>query len=489
MIAIESGRFPAGALDAPVTLAVASLASDRLDHLLAARERLGAEGDGEALHDFRVALRRLRSLLRVYRRALRGASPERLRQQLTRLARATNQSRDLEVQRAWLAAQEAKFRPRDLVGLRWLERVLGDERVVADGKAVGRIEDRLPRLATRVRRRLDRVAQRRADGPSLARATAALLLAQLDEFADRLAQVRSIEDQDEAHAARIAGKRVRYLLEPLVDEVADAGTAVTLLKALQDLFGEMHDAEMLSRRIAEALEVASTERGRRVATRLRSGATLDTTALRRERRRDPTPGLLAVAARSQERRAAIWRTLEFEWLAQAEARLLDPIRAIADSLAARPEPGREIERKFLLAGLPPDAARHPVLSIDQGYLPGAEIQERIRRVTDGVETRWFRTLKSGDGLVRREIEEATTSDVFEAMWPLTEGRRVQKRRYLVPDGDLVWEIDEFAGRDLVVAEVELPSPVTAATPPEWLAPYVVREVTEEPEYLNVNLAS
>jgi adenylate cyclase len=97
-------------------------------------------------------------------------------------------------------------------------------------------------------------------------------------------------------------------------------------------------------------------------------------------------------------------------------------------------------------------------------------------------------VKAGAGVSRTELEDETTQHVFDTMWPLTEGRRVHKRRYAVADGPHVWEIDEFTDRDLVLAEVELPDADTIVEPPEWLAPYVVREVTGEPEYLNLNLA-
>jgi len=36
--------------------------------------------------------------------------------------------------------------------------------------------------------------------------------------------------------------------------------------------------------------------------------------------------------------------------------------------------------------------------------------------------------------------------------------------------------------------VELPSVETKVDLPEWLKPYVVREVTDEAEYVNLNLA-
>ena len=44
------------------------------------------------------------------------------------------------------------------------------------------------------------------------------------------------------------------------------------------------------------------------------------------------------------------------------------------------------------------------------------------------------------------------------------------------------------GRELVLAEVELTAPDIAVVPPEWLQPYLIREVTGEPEYENRNLA-
>ena len=58
----------------------------------------------------------------------------------------------------------------------------------------------------------------------------------------------------------------------------------------------------------------------------------------------------------------------------------------------------------------------------------------------------------------------------------------------MPDGDHTWEVDQFLDRDLVLAEVELAGPEDAVPPPEWLAPYVVREVTGEPEFANAALA-
>jgi CYTH domain-containing protein len=58
----------------------------------------------------------------------------------------------------------------------------------------------------------------------------------------------------------------------------------------------------------------------------------------------------------------------------------------------------------------------------------------------------------------------------------------------VPVGDLTWEIDDFTGHKLVLAEVELPARDVDVEVPKWLRPHVVREVTEEEEYRNARLA-
>ena len=117
-----------------------------------------------------------------------------------------------------------------------------------------------------------------------------------------------------------------------------------------------------------------------------------------------------------------------------------------------------------------------------------KVRERLRREELGDEVRFLRTIKAGRGVQRIEIEETTTREVFDVLWPLTEGARVLKRRYTVEDAGLVWEIDEFLDRELVLAEVELPSADVQPPIPRWLEPVLDREVTTEDRYVNLNLA-
>lgn len=152
----------------------------------------------------------------------------------------------------------------------------------------------------------------------------------------------------------------------------------------------------------------------------------------------------------------------------------------------------EIERTYLLDGLPSLPEVADTIGIEQGYLPeGGDLKGRLRRElhADGA-VRYTHTIKSGSGLVRSEQERTITQQEWELHWPQTEGRRLSKIRYLIEsesDG-LIWEVDVFDELELVLAEVELPNAETVVTPPPWLLPHIVREVTDEKQYCNYELA-
>src|SRR5947208_1480322 len=86
----------------------------------AARERLTYSDDAEALHDFRVAMRRLRSTLRAYQPQLDAVVPPKLRRRLRDLARATGEARDVEVQIASLEHRRDELPPARRAGVPWL---------------------------------------------------------------------------------------------------------------------------------------------------------------------------------------------------------------------------------------------------------------------------------------------------------------------------------------------------------------------------------
>lgn len=117
------------------------------------------------------------------------------------------------------------------------------------------------------------------------------------------------------------------------------------------------------------------------------------------------------------------------------------------------------------------------------------MEGRLRRMTlpDG-SIRCTHTIKRGDGLVREEVEREISEAEFERHWPATEGRRLTKTRHVVPFGGFTWEVDEFIGLPLVLAEVELRSAADTPPIPAWIRSEIVRDVTEEKSYRNYELA-
>ncbi|MBR9989605.1 MAG: CHAD domain-containing protein, partial [Gemmatimonadetes bacterium] len=95
-----------------------------LDRVGAARTRLDDPNDQEALHDFRVAVRRLRSWIRAFKPWLEESVAKRQRRLLRGLARSTNAARDVEVHAAWLTARYPSLTARQRVGARWLQQRL-----------------------------------------------------------------------------------------------------------------------------------------------------------------------------------------------------------------------------------------------------------------------------------------------------------------------------------------------------------------------------
>ena len=148
--------------------------------------------------------------------------------------------------------------------------------------------------------------------------------------------------------------------------------------------------------------------------------------------------------------------------------------------------GDEIERVFKVRQIPKNIENYPSENIVQGYLAidatGAEV--RLRKIG----ARYFETFKGSGRLQRRELEIELSHDQFNALWPGTEGRRIEKTRYQIDYAGKKIELNVFRGslEGLVLAEVEFPSREKSEEfkPPDWLG----EEVTEDTRYKNQSLA-
>lgn len=150
--------------------------------------------------------------------------------------------------------------------------------------------------------------------------------------------------------------------------------------------------------------------------------------------------------------------------------------------------GTEIERKYLVKRTKWQAHKQlwqrqfPDLGQKycQGYIPTANhTTVRVRLIGD----RGYLTIKSKViGHTRAEYEyEIPVAEAQEMLDNLCVKPLIEKFRYRIPSGRLIWEVDEFIGDNegLIIAEVELEQEDQQIELPDWIE----KQVNDE-KYFN-----
>lgn len=243
--------------------------------------------DAEAVHDLRVSVRRLRTLLRPARRVYGQKKIRAIEAALGRFADATGALRDEEVLRETLASLALPAAIGNVVTA-WVrrrgrqERALraGVVRLVATGEAnVGgeRGGSKEPPVD-----RVDPAAPGGKETLSLEEALAALerrvtsgkaKRARATEVAEKAlararAGVRELAESDPTdgaamHALRIRFKRLRYTAELFAGVLGDDAHAIAKAAAkMQKRLGELHDLEVAMARVGRARGLTAATRGR-----------------------------------------------------------------------------------------------------------------------------------------------------------------------------------------------------------------------------------
>jgi CHAD domain-containing protein len=332
-------------LDRPVGETARRLALAWLAEADDALDRLHDPVDVDALHDFRVALRRFRSTLRAYRPYLKGSGPKKASRRIRDLASATNPGRDAEVAIVWLEKQADAMSQDERPGYDWLLRRLEAEKVRCYDEARKRIARDYRDTRRRIARRLSdfEASCEDAVGPdqrSFALATGELILDHADDLKALLATIRSPAHESEAHDSRIAAKRLRYLIEPLRRSVDGVKPLVIQLKSLQDVLGELHDTHVLAAEIADSMPAVAAER----AGRRHVPATDPVGSTTAEGVVDGAVGLLALAQRLQQRQRALHEDFTSNWLAEESVSFFRGLTTLERRLRQRGEydPARTI---------------------------------------------------------------------------------------------------------------------------------------------------
>ncbi|MGE5478486.1 MAG: CHAD domain-containing protein [Bacteroidales bacterium] len=248
--------------DHSVADAFRSIARNCLHHLLANQQALLENGDGEAVHQMRVALRRLRSALKIFRPLVDGPPLTPLREEMRWLLSQLGPARDSEVFLDEIVAPVVQ-RHAEQAGMAALHQHWS--RHCADDLAAACVAVADSRFALLV---LDLGAWVEAGPWSEAEIGARKLAPFARKVLKRLAaKLRKAGGKSlrplsppALHHVRILGKQLRYAAEFFAPLYGKAATRETLsrLGRLQDCLGEINDIAVAGPRLAACHHLGET---------------------------------------------------------------------------------------------------------------------------------------------------------------------------------------------------------------------------------------
>lgn len=219
----------------------------QLDRFL--RSLQGVErGDVRSLHRARVATRRLREIVPVLQLDGRTAHKlsRRLRAMTARLGTVREHDVLLDLLDELNASRRASGDALARVGM-----AVARDRDAARERLLEHLPiDEMRHLARKMRDLSDDLPDAGRDARSVRYALDARIARRAARLADALREAGAVYLPERLHAARIAVKKLRYVLE-VAEEVSDAQLHddVTLLTRAQDALGRMHDLQVLIDRI------------------------------------------------------------------------------------------------------------------------------------------------------------------------------------------------------------------------------------------------
>lgn len=309
-------------LQTSLPTALQQLGTHLLEDAKARAENLGNADDSEALHDFRVSVRRLRSFLKSFEDHIKNA--KKLRGKLSDIMDLTNAGRDAEVHGIWLKNRREKASEIEQTGLSYLLEHLSSHEHVDLEKVSKQFADAAKKLAKTFSN--DKHI-RSEDKATFAAVNAGVLRDYSGQLQKLLQTIESPEDE-KIHEARIVGKRLRYTLELIGKE--EANTLVKQLKKFQDITGDLHDLQVLEPKVDTFLYAETLL----WSQALRNGAkTSPHSELNNLPELYRSYGLAQVAHAVAHEKAARYQELQSNWLGEASEPFFSDINLFVQLLA------------------------------------------------------------------------------------------------------------------------------------------------------------
>jgi CHAD domain-containing protein len=223
--------------------------------LVANEPGLRANLDTEFLHDFRVAVRRTRSLLGQIRHVFPSDVVVHFSTEFSWLGRITGPPRDTDVLVLALREHRGEVPAGDMEAL---TAFLGMERQREHHGLVEALDsDRYQRLLSEWEAFLERPAPSEPEAHNAGRLLAEVVSQRAWRLSRRIADRAETIDEDTAatrlHEVRIDAKKLRYLVDvtPAFYDAADLKRILGTLKKLQRALGDFNDARMQETRLLE----------------------------------------------------------------------------------------------------------------------------------------------------------------------------------------------------------------------------------------------
>lgn len=283
---------------------------------LAAALKATRRSDSEALHDFRVALRRLRVLVKAF--AQPGSASKKILRRSARLQKASNRGRDAQVMLAWLAAQWPHLDAQALNGATTWRRALEQEQQHARFR---------PKQSAAVLQSLmlPLTSLRSREGP--------LVQLAAQRLEEQLALLCALMNNKEAgvqfHPLRLRVKKIRYLLLPFCAAESRCEQAEGQLHHVQDQLGEWHDAVLRQQSLTALLREEMMTLAAGMAHAVKARGAMSPLELA-----PALPGLLALARRNFALQQRLERRITRLYLHDGAQPLVQALQGAARELRA-----------------------------------------------------------------------------------------------------------------------------------------------------------
>ena len=207
--------------------------------------------DADHVHEMRVAVRRLRAILRASRALFDDRWVERLRSELDWLGAALGLVRDLDVLHAYLQPRLAALEGAEhRAGQRVLRRLAADRTRARAGLNEALDSPRYPRILEQLETFLTRPPASASDVslPDVAATEWKRLRKAVQKLPGR-------PSTDELHAVRIKVKRARFAAELARAAAGERGKRfIHQAKKLQDILGDLQDAVVIEQYLHDAID-------------------------------------------------------------------------------------------------------------------------------------------------------------------------------------------------------------------------------------------